>query len=85
MILQQTLIEPVNGYWDGGSKQVFKWSVDPLGGGEDSRGTFVRIGGWEANYWFCVARGKTEKQTLSYAKRHLQAITKIPSDFKYID
>jgi len=85
MILQQTLAKPVNGYWDGGAKRVFRWSIDKFGGGEDSRGTFVRIGSWEANYWFNVAQGKTEKQTLSYAKRHLQAITRIPSVFEYIN
>jgi len=84
MILRQTLEKPVNGYWIGAEKQVFDWSIDSSPG-NDSRGAFVRVGSWTANHWFHVAQGKTVKQTLSYAKQHLQAITEIPSTFEYIN
>lgn len=83
MKLIQKLEKPVGGYWDGGLKQVFEWEIDPLGGGRDSKGAYVRIGSWEANHYFHVAQGKTEKLTLSYAKKHLKANTRIPSTFEY--
>lgn len=82
MELKQTLDKPVNGYWDGGAKQVFHWSIDgsPT---VDSKGQFVRIGSWEANHWFHVASGRTVKLTLANAKRHLRAVTRVPSTFEY--
>lgn len=48
----------------------------------DTRGQYVKIGSWIANYWFHVAVGKTVKQTLSYAKRHLRSLDKL-AKFKY--
>lgn len=83
MQLQQTLCKSVNGYWDGGAKQVFDWSIDsqPY---TDKNGQYIRIGSFAANHWFYIALSKTIKQTLANAKRHLQAITKIPSTFEYI-
>lgn len=83
MILRQTLKEAVGGYWDGGIKKVFNWSIDGQPQ-QDKKGRFVRIGSWEANHWFHVAMGKSEIQTLSNAKRHLRTTTKIPSTFEYI-
>ena len=84
MKLRQTLEHTVNGYWDGGKKQVFDWEVESFGGGSDDKGVFVRVGSWCANNWFCVSEGKTEKLTLSHAKRHLRSITGVPSTFEYI-
>lgn len=84
MKLKQTLQYAVNGYWDGGKKQVFEWSIDG-NVQKDKKGYFVRIGSWGANHWFHVALGKTDKLTLSYAKRHLRKITKIASTFEYIN
>ena len=84
MILRQTLEKPVNGYWDGKEKQVFDWQIESGCGGTDSKGEYVRIGSFDANHWFHVAKGKTEKQTLSFAKRHLQHSTRIASTFEYI-
>jgi hypothetical protein len=85
MILRQTLAEPVNGYWDGGKKQVFDWKIDWFHGGKDSKGTFVRVGSWAANHWFNVAQGKTEKQTLANARRRLSRSTRVKSTFEYIE
>lgn len=84
MLLRQTLIKATNGYWDGGLKQVFDWTID----GKpriNSKGQYVCIGSWDANFWFCVALGKTTKQTLANAKRHLRAITRIESSFEYVN
>jgi len=52
---------------------------------EDPTGNFVRIGCKDTSYWFCVAVGKTEKQTLSSAKMHLQHIAKVKPTFEYIE
>ncbi len=84
MILRQTLKEPINGYWDGGKKRVFDWSIRSYFPVKDNKGSFVRIGSFGANHWFHVALGKTVKLTLSYAKKHLQAVTRMPSTFEYI-
>jgi hypothetical protein len=82
MKLIQTLAEPTQGFWDGGKKQRFEWTIDSRHK-SDNKGQFVKIGSWEANYWFHVSLGKTERQTLSYAMKHLKAVTKIPSTFSY--
>ena len=63
--------EPINGNWDGGAKRVFEWTLGRVS--KDSKGEYQRIHGWEANYWFHVSKGKTDKQTLSYALKHLRA------------
>ncbi len=85
MKLRQILEKPVNGYWDGGAKQVFDWEIERHFGGKDSKGYFVGIGSWSANHWFHVSLGKTERLTLSYAKKHLRAITNVPCKFEYVE
>lgn len=87
MLLRQKLTDkPVTGFWDGGKKSQFDWTVDPFNGVQkDKKGEFVKIGSFEGNHWFCVAKGKTEKLTLSYAKKHLQSSTKLPCTFEYVD
>ena len=84
MTLRQTLEKPVNGYWDGEAKQAFDWQIEKYFGGQDSKGRFVRIGCWGANHWFNVALGKTDKLTLSYAKRRLSSSCKVACRFEYI-
>jgi hypothetical protein len=83
--LIQTLEKPVHGYWDGGARQRFEWTIDGRPQ-QDNRGMFVRIGSWGANHWFNVAVGKTDKVTLCNAKKHLRG-TKIgrASRFEYAD
>lgn len=84
MKLVQTLEKPVYGYWDGGLKQRFEWSIK----GKpqiDSHGVYVRVGSFDANFWFSVAVGKTDKLTLSYAKSRIKAFTKVPSTFEYVE
>ena len=77
MKLKQTLNKPTNGYWDGGAKSVFIWGIKSSPS-TDSKGQYVRIGSWEANHWFHVALGKTEKLTLANAKRRLSAAMRKP-------
>ena len=84
MVLRQTLDRPVHGYWDGGAKQVFDWEIEGSPG-TDSKGQFTRIGCFGANHWFHIALGRTVKLTLSNAKRHLRAITRISSTFQYVE
>jgi hypothetical protein len=72
MELKIKLNKEIGGYWDGGLKNEFTWFID----GEikkDKRGKYVKIGSWEANYWFNVAVGKTEKLTLSNALRSISS------------
>jgi hypothetical protein len=83
MILRQTLPEAVNGYWDSGMKQVFDWELGIVR--HDDKGYYVKVGSFSANYWFHVAQGKTDRQTLSYVMRYLKktSIGKA-SKFEYI-
>ena len=86
MKLKVELKNAVNGYWDYGAKKVFYWAIDGTPQ-TDKQGKFVRVGSWEANSWFCVAVGRTEKITLASAKRRLgyQLRKKgIKADFSYI-
>lgn len=80
LILRQTLSEPVGGYWDGGMKQVFDWTVQRQFSDGKSR-----VGSYTANHYFEVSTGRTERETLSYAKKHLQASTRVESTFEYIE
>ena len=86
MTLKQTLNAPISGYWDGGTKSVFEWTID----GQpqtDSKGQFVRVGSFAANNWFMVALGKTDKMTLGNARRRLSRSAKnagMPCKFEYI-
>ena len=87
MILRQTLKEAIYGYWDGGRKSIFDWKIEGHEG-RDKKGIFIRVGSWSANHWFNVAKGKTDKQTLSNAKRKLVTGAKksnIECSFEYID
>ena len=86
MLLRQTLPHPIHGFWDGGTKQVFDWSIDKHHTGHDARGVFVRIGSFGANHWFSVAQSKTDKLTLCNAIKHLrQTVLGKQSKFEYID
>lgn len=84
LILRQTLEKPIIGFWDGGEKKVFDWKIDHHFGGEDKKGKFVRVGSWDANFWFNVSLMKTEKQTLALAKKYLTKHTSVPCKFEYV-
>jgi hypothetical protein len=80
MKLIQILENPVHGFWDGGAKQTFEWAIvgTPK---KDAKGEFVRIGSVEANFWFHVSVGKTERATLSNARNYLARKTKVSCHF----
>ena len=72
MKLIQKLEKKIGGWWDGGAKDTFEWTLEGSPR-QDAKGQFVRVGSWDANHWFHVAAGRTEKQTLGNARRHLSA------------
>lgn len=72
MTLVQTLDRAINGFWDGGSKSVFEWDINAA----HSNAAYSQVGSWEANYFFTVATGKTDKATLGNARRSLAARAK---------
>ena len=88
MILKQTFTIPINGYWDGGPKRIFDWHIDTHDAGADNKGSYSRVGSWEANHWFHIATGRTEKQTLANARRRLTAMAKksnMKCTFEYLN
>lgn len=84
MKLRQTFEHPVNGRWDGGPKQEFDWEIESGTTRSDAKGKFVRVGSWAANHWFCVAVGRSERETLSFALKRLRVRTHIPCTFEYV-
>lgn len=73
VILRQVFEQPISGYWDGGPKSEFHWTIDRLK--PRNNGNAV-VGSWSANAWFQVKLGKTEKGTLGNARRALAARAK---------
>ena len=63
------LSEPIDGYWDGGKKQVFEFRPELL---EDDEGQYVKWGSWEANYWFTAGTGRSWNHAISIAKRMIK-------------
>jgi len=86
MILRQIFANAIGGYWDGELKKQFDWVIDgPIR--EDNKGKYIKVGSWEANNWFHVAAGKTDKQTLANARRRLSHAAKkhnVECTFEYI-
>ena len=82
MILRQKTIVPIDGYWDGGPKDTFNWHIEK----HRSNSHTSRIGSWEANWWFTVQTGPTDKATLGNARRALQnRRNAVKSSFEYIE
>lgn len=85
MILRQKLSQKIGGYWDGGLKDTFDWKIDEY---QSRRQGWTIVGSIDANHWFHVEPGKTEKATLGNARRHLGARMRaqgIECTFEYID
>lgn len=74
--LKQTLLISINSLSWCNIWYVANW--------QDKKSSFVRINNQFTDDWFYVNAGKTTRQTLSYAKQHLQAITGKSSIFEYI-
>ncbi len=86
MILRMTLERPIAGFWDGGIKDCFDFTIDGLPK-RDAFGPFIRVGSLTANHWFHMPLGKTPRATLGHARRRLSAQAKragIPCRFAYI-
>lgn len=84
MILRQKLSRAINGYWDGGAKSLLDWEVDEY---ESRRQGWTIVGSIQANNWFHVEQGKTEKATLGNARRKLGASAKaagMECEFEYV-
>lgn len=77
VVLVQKLDTPIYGMWDGGPRSTFRWSVDR----EYSDGK-AKVGSWDANRWYEVAAGGTEKQTLGNVRRKLTAQIKAANERK---
>lgn len=79
--LKLTLSKPIGGFWDGGRKSVFTWSIYKH---SDSGGK-VQVGSWEANQWVRVGSKGTDKQILSRAKTKIYTGLKrnLPKDITY--
>jgi len=83
MILRVILEQKVQGYWDYGPKDTFDWEIEPS---FHPNPGYSRIGSFEANHWFTVKTGKSEKQTLANAKRHLRKTCRFPiKSMEYIE
>ncbi len=81
------LEHPINGYWDGGAKKSFAYSIhgNPH---KDSKGYFVKVGSFSANNWFNVACAKTVKGTLGNVRRKFATAFKnqgIKAQFSYVE
>lgn len=88
LCMVQKIDRKISGYWDGGGKDTFEWCIEKHHGGHDKKGTFVRVGSWDANHFFNVQLGKTDKQTLANARRKLQAgcaRERVKCTFEYIE
>lgn len=75
MILRMTLDTPVVGFWDGGERTSFDYTLDGLPR-RDRQGAYIRVGSWQANAWFHVALGTSARATLGNARRCLVARAK---------
>ena len=71
--------EPTGGYWDGGMKSGGVFEVDRFHNLSKDHTCF---GCWALNTWFNVKTGKTDKETLSRAKRYIRNHCKRP--FKFV-
>lgn len=85
MKLRQTFRTPQYGYLLTGPWYSLDWQVDRM---ESARQGWTVVGSMEANYWFHVSPGGTEKGTLGNARRALSARAKrrgVECSFEYID
>ena len=69
---------PVNGFWDGGPRSGGEFEVDNLHRKSPEHTCF---GDWMLNFWFNVKTGRTEKETISRAKRWIKTHCRHPFQF----
>lgn len=84
MKLIQTFDQAIHGFWDGGPKSRFEWIIEGTPK-QDFKGKYiVCIGSFEANFWFHVSAGKTERRTLGNAERYLRKKIKKDCSFEIV-
>jgi hypothetical protein len=74
LTLQIKTDKPFGGYWDGGPKDTFDLTLGRIQ--EDAKGKFQKIDCYDANYWFHVSKGKTDKITLINGLNHIRHMFK---------
>lgn len=82
--LKQKLVEAIGGFWNGGPKDTFYWHIDHHASGTE----ISRVGSYEANHFFDVATGTTDRATLGNARRKLAATAHkngIDCTFEYVE
>lgn len=83
LYLKFILGKEVSGYWDGGSRKVFWFSID-----HNFLNKTSKVGSFSANFWKIVKTGKTDKQTLSYIKPTLRLFARqheTTCTFEYVE
>jgi hypothetical protein len=80
MEIEIKLKNPISGYWDGGKKDHFVFTPEselyPVEGQQ-------KWGCYEANNWFRVKIGKTDKLSVKYAMQHLKKFIRL-LDTEYV-
>ncbi len=61
--------EPIQGYWDGGSKSMFKFEPELR---QDKKGIYVKWGSWGANFWYTCGFGRSWKHAASIGEKVLR-------------
>lgn len=82
LTLRQTFEQPVHGALASGPYKTFDWAIQSSG-----YSNYTKVGSWEANYWFHVKTGATEKETLGNARRSLARKARLSGEkcsFEYI-
>ena len=77
-----TLDKPRSGWWDGGAKQRGMFEVEGCHKQSEEHTCF---GSWEFNFFFNVKTGRSEKETLSRAKRYLKRHTTVPHTLEEVE
>lgn len=78
MKIQVNFDKPVNGFWDGGAKTSGTFEDDPC---HRQSAEHTCFGSWELNFFFNVKTGRSDKETISRAKRYIRKHCKRPFHF----
>jgi hypothetical protein len=70
--------KPIGGYWDGGLKSGGTFEVNRF---KNLSNKHTCFGCWALNHYFNVKTGRTDKETISRAKRHLKKHCRQPFTF----
>ena len=72
--------KPVNGWWDGGAKSGGEFEVENCHRSSELHTCF---GSWRLNTYFNVKTGRTDKETISRAKRWIKDHCR--QSFKFVE